>query len=253
LEYDANSEEGKKYREVLTGDENATRAMVESTFKNIEKGINGTEIVTLYVPIYDFSKTPQWTTVQVHKNVSKNVYNVFCRLFCGQTIKQDYSYFKGKGENEKDTFPKEDGENKYLINGEHYLINTIAGFELRDKKSAHSYGLAIDINKCINKDCSQYELNPDLNPYSIDNFNKLKYRDDTNKAIRTCNHPVVRAFLEEGFGWGIYIKTNHNDYMHFSYLTHDFTVKEDNFHCTGNKLVGSKMTNKYGQDLKMAH
>jgi hypothetical protein len=96
------------------------------------------------------------------------------------------------------------------INGKYFEIHGIADYSYRNTQgggkpesavlSNHSYGIAIDIN-------------PGDNPYSLEDAVK-KSKVDTERYIRTKDHPVVRIFAQYGFGWG----GRYNDFMHFSYL-----------------------------------
>lgn len=75
--------------------------------------------------------------------------------------------------------------------------------------SNHSFGIAFDINAGSkgNKDYQNTTKYPD-------NDNK-----DTATRYRTLEHPVVKVFKNNGFGWGIY--KNRLDTMHFSCYTQD--------------------------------
>lgn len=98
-----------------------------------------------------------------------------------------------------------------IYNETNYKINALGGYQWRkvnngstksQRLSYHSYGVAIDINACSGGNgfkgvCGDYSGT-----------------DDTDKKIRTVNHPVVKIFKEEGWGWG----GTYGDYMHFSYF-----------------------------------
>ena len=105
--------------------------------------------------------------------------------------------------------------------------------------STHSYGVAFDVNPPkTNTTSSEVScVEDDLNPYYTQHKKVMGLKNDTdsvetkggetvtkqdlkdklvdsNTAIRTTEHPVVKILAKHGFGWG----GSYGDYMHFSYF-----------------------------------
>ena len=115
-------------------------------------------------------------------------------------------------------------------NAPHFKVCSTGGYCYRkvnngsgsNKLSNHSWGAAFDINAGIDAkymDSSKSvvttnanSVNSKLNPFW--KGGKPLETGDTEYAMRTRNHPVVKACAAHGFGWG----GEYGDYMHFSYF-----------------------------------
>jgi hypothetical protein len=204
---------------------------------NIERSVVEDSLLgDLTVPIRVDSANGEasvWQTLRVNKNIMDPLGNVFTLIYCGRTSGEIEGYDNMKNTT---TFPADAENNQYLIDGEHFRfrvksvgggkmakINTYSFRSSLDDKgkptgrlSSHSLGVALDINMSDNPYMSKNTYDSSVN------INKK----DTVYAMRTWNHPVVRAFLSQGFGWGIY--SGSYDFMHFSYISDDYTNKNDN-------------------------
>jgi hypothetical protein len=155
----------------------------------------------------------KWVKKQFNKNLHTELVNVFSLITFGRTLTEK------EIEDKKVDIPF--ANNEYLINGKQFEMNPnwCHTYLYRKKRkgntlSTHSFGCAIDINA---------PENPMISNTANENYTKL---EDTVTRIRTWAHPVVKAFLSQGFGWGIY--KNDYDYMHFSYLTNEgYNKKKD--------------------------
>jgi hypothetical protein len=80
------------------------------------------------------------------------------------------------------------------------------------ENSSHSAGLAVDIG------------NGGKNPFASNCYSSGV---DTPLAYRTWEHPVVKIFMNHGWGWGIFFD-GRRDYMHFSYNIDNAGDKDSN-------------------------
>lgn len=80
------------------------------------------------------------------------------------------------------------------------------------ENSSHSAGLAVDIG------------NGGKNPFANNCYNSGV---DSPLAYRTWEHPVVKIFMNHGWGWGIFFD-GRRDYMHFSYNIDNAGDKDSN-------------------------
>lgn len=194
-----------------------------------------------------------WVTFKFNKNVCQFLLNVFCKIVFGRILSnQEIEQYKGY-ENISDV---PDINDNYTIGGKRFIIPSgriLPPFQWRNsqnsnggstgRRSNHAYGIAIDINgrssDNVGIDIAEGKISTrtkNKNPYlSQSRYNTIKNTDasvlvDSEYQIRTWSHPVVRAFLEEGFGWGIY--KWELDYMHFSYGTKEFVETDFNKNAT---------------------
>lgn len=127
---------------------------------------------TVTIPIVDTLGTESTMQLTVHKNVASNVINIFTEL-------------KSKG------FPV-----RATDTAAYCWRNMVSG----NNRSAHSYGVAIDVNwtsnPMVGKTGGYYQ--PGIDKYSI-------------------TQEVVNVFTKYGFYWGGNW-TSSKDYMHFSYI-----------------------------------
>jgi hypothetical protein len=177
----------------------------------------------------------KWVSFKFNKNVHRPLFNVFCKIVFGKIL--DDSEIETYKKYKKLSEISDNGE--YKINGKRYILphGINSAWDWRESQtsdgtptgrlSTHAYGAAIDFNG-RNAPNTKNDINSGKletlrkrNPYiGKTYYDKLKLLDesiltDNEYRIRTWSHPVVRAFLEEGFGWGIY--KSDLDYMHFSY------------------------------------
>ena len=131
-------------------------------------------------------ETPRIMSVTVHKSVANSV------QYCLNSI-------------------YETGFKVYAINGfswrgvgEPDASGTIVYSE--NKRSNHSYGVAIDINADVNKYVA----------YKAKNYNTENSKPDSDVLIRTKDSPVVKAFKDIGWRWGgSGAWSKGKDFMHF--------------------------------------
>jgi hypothetical protein len=247
------------WNKITMGDENKKSTVpYDDRFSSDKAGSYYKElIVNIEVPIFDGDKF-KWKTLAVNKHIKNEVIRVFNNITFGRTLNEDEivnHYMDGEAptsdilskHNYLVTF-EEDGKKvskifRFIEIGNQPAIQCYRGSEKQTiSKSYHSVGVAIDINKNLDftndskiadynwksnvkkyKDCPKNLGNPDLGPKERENLftNCPEYAKDTDVQIRTWSHPVVRAFLEQGFGWGIFNGSRY-DYMHFSYMTSDY-------------------------------
>ena len=190
--------------------------------------------VNVKVPIYDSNGNKMFYDIgKVNKNLKIKILNVFYLIACGKTyLLEEMEEFVKKGD-----FPDRINDN-YLVNGKQFKFNSIGCYSFGHAKdtnggnksslSWHSFGIALDINA---------SENPFIKKTSYSN---LSIKEDTEYCIRTWEHPVVKAFLSQGFGWGIF--SNDFDFMHFSYMTTNYngndSVLKSNITTNNTKLVG---------------
>ena len=244
--------DGKIWNLLTTGNENTPSKIPFSERWN-NKGPKFYEDLCedVYIPIYN-GQMIEWTKLSFNKYIKDKIVNVFSKITFGRTLTSDEinnRYMNGE----------EITEN--ILNNHKYKVNFVengkevtkvfkiisingnlrlAGYEPRSSASWHKLGAAIDINKNLDfthgdpddgwrgnvskyDGCSKEIGNPDLGPNEIKNLFKkcVDYSKDTDIQIRTWSHPVVKAFLEEGFGWGIFPGRRY-DFMHFSFKTSRF-------------------------------
>lgn len=246
------SDKGKIWNLLTTGDrDTASNVPYGERWTNKGREYYKDLCEDVYIPIYNGQKI-EWTKIKFNKYIKNKLVNVFSKITFGRTLNSDEinNHYMNEEEitenilnnhNYKVTFVENEQEVTKVfkivsINGNFRL----AGYEPRSSASWHKLGAAIDINKNLdfthgNPDdgwrgnvskydgCSKAIGNPDLGPKEIKNLfeNCPEYAKDTDIQIRTWSHPVVKAFLEEGFGWGIFPGRRY-DFMHFSFMTSQF-------------------------------
>ncbi|MDR1496736.1 MAG: M15 family metallopeptidase [Clostridiales Family XIII bacterium] len=144
-------------------------------YKDGEKGKKHQTRITLNVwRDIDGEKVPDSVSIRVHKKVAAGVRQLFAE------------YFNGK---------------------ERFPIQSIGGFAIREKRSEHNYGTAIDINPNENfmvgpdgVESGEF-WDPEESPYSIPPDSEL-----------------VRAFERHGWYWAGNGWGHTYDFMHFSYM-----------------------------------
>ena len=167
-----------------------------SKYDEHEKKIIQTEhIQTIQVKAHGNTGQDKTYSLQVHKKLANSVQSIF---------------------------------NDIYTNAPKFKVYNTGGFCYRTKNngtkttslSNHSFGTAVDINADSTNtitSSAKVAANSNLNPF-LTGANKLPEGTDVGKdsdtAIRTDNHPVVKAFAKHGFGWG----GRYGDYMHFSYF-----------------------------------
>lgn len=196
----------------------------ETTIENPTKSYIISLLETVRIPIIKPDGTAAWRKVDFNKYYSRKLVSVFCKITCGRDLTDDelIHYI------DKNEVPVGIADGYKLSNGERFKIKNdstgtfcwrkIAG---TDTLSNHSYGIAIDVNWNDNPNAKKSVLN-----------NLKNKTTDNDIEIRTWNHPVVKAFLEEGFGWGIY--KERLDYMHFSVDTSNYVQTATNKITLGN-------------------
>lgn len=202
----------KIWNEIITGDVKLTPIgeFAYNKRNNLSETQTNSLIKSVYVPM-NYKGKVQWKSIQFNKNLHNKILDVFSLITFGRTL----SPTEINNKVVDITFANDE----YLINGEPFIITSYGTYYHRFKRnsktslSTHSYGCAIDINA------------PE-NPMVSNGNNGNTTHKDTNVEIRTWDNPVVKAFLNQGFGWGIY--TNWYDYMHFSYLTNEGYTKKKN-------------------------
>ena len=171
----------------------------------------------------NIKKSAEFEDIDINKNIKEKFENVFWLLYCGRIPSDnERALMNHKQLSLTNIEPTEE----YIFNKDgnkitHCRINTCGTYSFRQvikngkkqkKLSYHSFGIAIDIN-------AESAGNPDT--YKIIESDMV----NTPTKIRTWEHPIVKAFLSQGFGWGIY--KNRWDFMHFSYMTSPFTTNND--------------------------
>jgi hypothetical protein len=95
---------------------------------------------------------------------------------------------------------------EYFNGYERFPIQAIGGFAVREKRSEHNYGTAIDINWQEN-----YMVGP--NGITAGEF----YEPELNRYSIPKNSELVKAFERHGWYWAGNGWGSTYDYMHFSY------------------------------------
>jgi hypothetical protein len=119
-------------------------------------------------------RVPSAVTIRVHKKVAAGVEQIFDEYFSG---------------------------------AERFPIKSIGGYALREKRSEHNYGTAIDINWTEN-----FMIGPDgieAGEFWNPELSVLSIADDSE---------LVRAFERHGWYWAGNGWGDTYDYMHFSFM-----------------------------------
>ncbi len=170
-----------------------------STWSDADKAKIEPQMTNVTVRIHDDTGKDNSKRVKVHNKLAANVRAIF------EDIYTQMPNFKVVG-----------------LGG--YEYRKVNNGKKTDSLSNHSWGSAIDINAGMDdkykpegnkwtvlssdRECTNSKLNP------FWTGGKPLESGDTEYAMRTRNHPVVKACAAHGFGWG----GEYGDYMHFSYF-----------------------------------
>ena len=162
------------------------------TWSNSEKKKIDAMVTSVSFPVHDENGKDNTKTLTIHNKLAANVKAIFTDIYT-----------------KVPTFR--------VVNVGGYCYRTINNGTATTTLSNHSFGAAIDINYGADKGYNLVTKNSDVVNSKLNPFwsgGKPLDSGDTDYAMRTVNHPVVKACADHGFGWG----GQYGDYMHFSFF-----------------------------------